>query len=186
MKRILLAGVLAGLTMFVWAFVSHMLLPIGTMGISVLPNEAAVMSAMKASIGEPGLYFFPYEGAEGTEAEVKAFTERYQAGPRGVLIYHPDGADPLDPRSLVGELIFNILAALVAGWIISRVPGGTGDRAWYVALFGLIGWMSISASEWLWYGFPFDFVLGVLIDQLIGWFLVGMVLAKMIKAPARA
>ncbi len=186
MKRILLAGVAAGLTMFVWGFISHMFLPIGEMGVDVMPNEAAVVSALQLSITEPGFYLFPYEGSTGTEAEVEAHMERYKAGPRGVLVYNPEGGDPMMTRSLVGELIFNILAALCAGWIVSRIPGGTGDRAWYVALLGIIGWMSISASHWLWYGFPFDYVLGELIGNLVGWFLVGLVLAKMIQAPAPA
>ena len=62
--RILLAGVLAGIAMFVWTSIAHMALPLGEAGINEIPNESAVLSAMQSSIGDnAGLYIFPHPGA---------------------------------------------------------------------------------------------------------------------------
>jgi len=59
-KRILLAGILGGIAMFVWASLAHMVLPLGQTGIKEIPNEAAVLSAMRSSLGEKsGFYMFP-------------------------------------------------------------------------------------------------------------------------------
>ena len=50
--RILLAGVLGGIAMFVWTSIAHMALPLGEAGINEIPNESVVLSAMQSSIGE--------------------------------------------------------------------------------------------------------------------------------------
>jgi hypothetical protein len=50
--RILLAGVLGGIAMFVWTSIAHMALPLGEAGINEIPNRSVVLSAMQSSIGE--------------------------------------------------------------------------------------------------------------------------------------
>jgi hypothetical protein len=58
--RILLAGILGGIVMFIWTSIAHMALPLGEAGIGEIPNESVVLSAMQSSIGEKtGLYIFP-------------------------------------------------------------------------------------------------------------------------------
>src|SRR5215469_17816680 len=58
--RILLAGVLGGIAMFVWTSIAHMALPLGEAGIAEIPNEPTVLTAMQGSMGEKaGLYIFP-------------------------------------------------------------------------------------------------------------------------------
>ena len=57
--KILLAGILGGIVMFIWTSVAHIFLPLGEVGISEIPNESAVLSAMQSNIGEQtGLYIF--------------------------------------------------------------------------------------------------------------------------------
>ena len=57
--RILLAGVLGGVVMFVWTSIAHMALPLGQAGINEIPNESALLSAMQSSMGEKsGLFIF--------------------------------------------------------------------------------------------------------------------------------
>jgi len=50
--RILLAGVLGGIVMFVWTSIAHMALPLGEAGIGEIPNESVELSTMQSSIGE--------------------------------------------------------------------------------------------------------------------------------------
>ena len=58
--RILLAGVLGGIVMFIWTSIAHMPLPLGEAGINEIPNESAVLGAMQSSIGDtPTFIFFP-------------------------------------------------------------------------------------------------------------------------------
>jgi hypothetical protein len=58
-KRILLAGMLGGLALFLWETVAHVVSPLGEAGIRALSNEQAVLAALKENVKEPGFYFFP-------------------------------------------------------------------------------------------------------------------------------
>ena len=53
MVKILIGGVVGGIIIFFWGFVSHMVLPIGEMGIKQVPNEDALAAAMKADVPGP-------------------------------------------------------------------------------------------------------------------------------------
>jgi hypothetical protein len=57
--RILLAGILGGIVMFIWTSIAHMALPLGEAGIREIPNESAVVNAMQSSIADQtDLYIF--------------------------------------------------------------------------------------------------------------------------------
>ncbi len=62
-KRIVLAGLAGGVAMFVWTSVAHLVLPLGEAGVQQIDNDAPVLSALQASLGQKsGLYFFPNMG----------------------------------------------------------------------------------------------------------------------------
>ena len=59
--RILIAGLLGAIAMFVWTSFAHMATPLDSAGFSQMKNESVVLSAMKSGVGEKrGLYFFPW------------------------------------------------------------------------------------------------------------------------------
>jgi hypothetical protein len=61
--KILLAGILGAIAMFIWTAIAHMALPLGEAGVTEIPNESAVLSTMQSNIGEQtGLYIFPGMG----------------------------------------------------------------------------------------------------------------------------
>jgi hypothetical protein len=57
--RILLAGILGGIAMFVWTSIAHMALPLGEAGINEIPNESAVLIAMQSSMGNGINFHYP-------------------------------------------------------------------------------------------------------------------------------
>lgn len=184
--RIVLAGIIAGVVVFIWGALSHMVLGLGQTGIKRIPDEAAVVSALRGSIDQPGFYFFPYlvEG-EGADAQ-RRWEQALREGPRGVLIYQPAGAAPLSQRQLVTELLTNVAAALLAAWMLAKAAGslpGLGARIAFVGLLGLFASLVTDVPYWNWYGFPADFTRGAILDQLISWTLAGLVLGAMIRRP---
>jgi len=186
MKKILIGGIVGGIVVFAWGAVAHMVLPLGKMGIRQMPNEDAVLGAMKQSIREPGLYFFPGMdmSREPSQEERQAWTARYAAGPVGILIYHPQGETPVSPKQLSTQLATDIAAALIAAILLSQTGAGFLGRVLFVALLGPFSWVTISVPHWNWYGFPSDFTTGEAIDQVVGWFLGGLALAAIVKKPA--
>jgi len=51
----------------------------------------------------------------------------------------------------------------------------------FVTLLGLSAWVAIAIPYWNWYGFPTDFTMGKGIEQVLGFFLAGLVLAAIVK-----
>ena len=183
MGRRLLAAIAGGIVVFLWSALSHMALPLGTAGISAIPNEERMAQAIRGVITEPGLYFFPaFEPSRKmTAEEERAFTERYRRGPTGILVVRPGGVDPLDPSQFVIELLGDILAAGVAAFILAALPGPFLARAASVGLMGVFEWADISVSYWNWYKFPTAYTGAALVDQVVGWLLAGLVMALVLR-----
>lgn len=192
-KRILLGGVLGGIALFLWSSITHMVLPLGEVGVQQMQNEEPVLTAMRSSIQAPGFYFFPGMDrspgmtAEQQEAATQEWQTKYNTGPWGILIYHPPGTSSSFPVQLTRELLTNIVSALLAAFLLSRALGGLssfGMRVAFVALLGLFASVAGDIPYWNWYGFPTNYTLAQLTDQVSGFAVVGLVLGGIVKKPA--
>jgi hypothetical protein len=177
MGKVILAGIVAGVALFIWGAVEHMMTPIGEMGITGHPHEAMLVPAIQQTTPEPGLYMFPWMdmSKKPTKEEEKAWAEKFKTGPHGILILGANGEDPMPPSRLVKELASNILTAIVAAFLLAKLASGLGGFVSAGVMTFLIGWMSISVPSWNWYSFPAPFVLAELIDQVVAGALVGLV-----------
>src|SRR6185312_6683643 len=92
-KKILLAGILGGLALFMWGGLSHMALGLGNVGIENI--QRPVYNSMKTSITHAGFYFIPENDGKGN------MKDEYKGGPTGILIFKPTGAG----ASMTGQLI---------------------------------------------------------------------------------
>ncbi|MFB3909499.1 MAG: hypothetical protein ACE15D_13980 [Candidatus Eisenbacteria bacterium] len=185
-KRILLAGLAGGIVLFVWSSFSHMALPIGEMGLSTLGHEQPVLDALRANVDADGLYFYPQmpPGMAGRKAQ-EQWAQKIRSGPSGLLLIHVAGSEPMTPWQIVIELLTNLIACILVAallWWLHIRPLSAGFVG---ALLGFLGWLNISASYWNWYGFPAAFVIGEGIDQIIGWFLAGLVISAVLWTGAR-
>ena len=184
MKRLILGAFLAGITVFIWGLVSHMLLPIGEIGVKVIPNEAAVVQKIGENLTEPGVYLFPgYDTKQPSSKDAEAaWSKKYEAGPNGFLVYQPQGTAPLNPFSFLWELIASVMGALLAGFIAFK---SGAEKYWCkvgtVTFMGLFAWIAISIPYWNWYRFPWNFTFSQGIDEVVGWFIAGLVIAWIVK-----
>jgi len=178
MNRRILAGLLGGLVAFVWSSIAHTVLPLGEAGVSTLPDERPVLTALQENIPHAGLYLFP--APVGGEV-----MENYESNPSGILVYQPPGRVFSFPRLLGVELGATLLAGFIVATLLSRGPLTVGSGAFLGALFGLFAWFSISVSYWNWYAFPRNFVYAEGADQVIGWLLGGAVMALVLGRDRR-
>jgi hypothetical protein len=181
-KRILLAGILGGIALFLWGGLSHMALGLGEIGVQALPQQQSTVDAMKASIAKSGFYFFPHGDTS------RNLTPAEANGPWGILIYHPTGASFAMSHLLVNECILNIVQALLAAFLLSLATGlgGYVSRVGFVAALGLLATIGISIEYWNWYGFPANYTAATVADKFVGFLIVGLVAAALIRpAPAR-
>ncbi len=190
-KRNLLTGALAGVAMFFWGFISHAVLGLGDAGIRELNGEEKILAALRDNIKEPGFYFFPGGGGARTaptaaqrDAAMKAWQDRFKAGPWGIMIYHPEGTVPMSPGQLMLQALTDVVLGVLLALLLAKVSASLtsfGARITFIAVIGLIAGIALLVPYWNWYGFPTNFTVASLADQLIGFCAAGLILAALIK-----
>jgi hypothetical protein len=177
--RVLIAGLLGGLAMFVWTSISHVLTPLGFIGFSQMPAEQAVIDTAHASIGDKsGLYIFPYADPNDPKM-MEIVTEKSKTGPSGLVVYHApgEGAEMM-PGTLVAEFLKETAQALIAAFLVSlMIPLGFAMRVGAVVLIGVSAAIATNVSYWIWYGFPLDYTLAQIFIELVGAAFAGVAIA---------
>src|SRR6266496_4335358 len=187
--KILSAGILGGLAMFIWTSIAHMALPLGEAGIGEIPNESAVLSAMQSNVGDQtGLYIFPGLGVgnnptrqEKSEA-MKHMAEKIAANPSGILMYHARGRPFTLGKSLGIEFATELLEAILAVFLLAQTRiASFGGRVGFVLVAGILAAIATNVSYWNWYGFPSVYIGSYMLIQIVGFFVVGIVAALVLK-----
>lgn len=182
MKRIILAAILGGLIVFVWSAISHMFTPLGGAGLSVLPNEGPVLDALRANVPKSGLYFFP--GMDMSKEPTPEWRAKFKQGPSGLIAITAGPGQEMFPKQLGSELVTNIIGAYIAAILAAMMVGSIMRRAFAITLLAIFASVSLTFSYWIWYGFPAAFVLGEMVTETVGWFLAGLVIAKLVPPAA--
>ncbi|PYJ79179.1 MAG: hypothetical protein DME69_05760 [Verrucomicrobia bacterium] len=187
--KILLAGILGGVVMFIWTSIAHMALPLGEAGLREIPNESAVLGAMQNNIGEQtGLYIFPAPGVgknatrqEKNEA-MKHMGEKMATNPSGILMYHAPGRPFTLGKWLGIEFGTELLEAILVLFLLAqtRIASFAG-RVGFVLAAGILAAIATNVSYWNWYGFPGVYTAGYMFIQIVGFFLVGIVAAFVLR-----
>jgi hypothetical protein len=187
--RILLAGILGGIVMFIWTSIAHMALPLGEAGIGEIPNESVVLSAMQSSMGEKtGLYIFPGLGVgknatrEQKNEAMKQMQQRIAANPSGILMYHPPGRQFAFGKSLAVEFSTEVLLAILVVWLLAQTRiGSFVGRIGFVLIAGIMAAITTNVSYWNWYGFPGAYTASYILIEIVGFLLVGVVAALLLR-----
>jgi uncharacterized membrane protein YkgB len=183
--KIVFAGVLGGIAMFIWTSIAHMFLPLGEAGIAEIPNESAVLSAMQSNIGnQTGLYIFPGPGVgknatrqEKNEA-MKHMAEKMAANPSGILMYHAPGRPFTFGKWLGIEFATELLESILVVFLLAQTAiVSFAGRIGFVLVAGILAAIATNVSYWNWYGFPCLNTASYMFIQIIGFLCVGIVAA---------
>ena len=163
-KFYLLAALLGGIVLFAWGAVAHMAIPFWDDVMLQVPNEQAVVDALKSSGVSNGIYY----------------------GMQGMLLVTFFGHGMSDNAGMgsymVAEFISDVLVALVLAWLLLRINvRGTLNRGFYAGIIGVFGWLSINVSSWIWYHYPLAYISLEAVDNVPGTFLAGLVIAWLMK-----
>lgn len=191
MKRVFLAGFVGGVLLFSWGSLSHMGIGLGNTGVQQLPQEQPVFTALRANIPQAGFYFFPglrtapaaNATAQQRTAAMKEFEQKYERGPYGILIYHPNGTNPMSPRQLLVEFALNLAQAFILAIVVWQAKGLTSFhlRVGLVVLVGILAAITTNIEYWNWYGFPGNYTVAYMFDKVVGFLVVGIAIAAVLK-----
>lgn len=181
MKRIVLAGLLGGLAVFVWGSVSWVLLPWHLATMHPIPDGEAVTEALVTRVTAPGIYLYPGVAEPGQEDVVEA---RYRRGPNiNFLAYAPVGTAPMSPAPFLRGFLLCVVTAWLAAALLARAAPtlpGYAHRVLYVALLGGFAALATRLVDWNWMSFPLDYTLVMAADLVLAWLAGGLVIAALI------
>ena len=193
--RAFAAAILGGITMFIWSFLAHDLLPLGETGMREFKNEAAMLDALKTNLGDAhGLYHFPGHkaGPNATRQEksdaMKRAMEKAASGPSGVLLYH--STREFSFGKLLGiEFATELLEAMLVVFLLTQTGiESFSGRIGFVFVAGILAAITTNLPYWNWYGFPSNYTAAYMSIEIIGFLCVGLVAALLLKnkSPASA
>lgn len=179
-KRALIAALVGSVAMYLWSSLAHVVLPLGAIGISVIPNEQALLANLHATLGEAsGFYMFPDFGGS---PDMQQYGQKLAVNPSGMIIYHPPGAKPMTPGQLITEFLVELAETLLAVFLLAQTGLKTfGARAGFIITAGLLASLGTNVSYWNWYGFPSSYTLAYMCIQLFGFVVAGLIVAALMK-----
>lgn len=188
MKKLLISALAGGVALFIWGWLAWVL-PIHTGSMRTINNEEAVITAMEMNIEQRGVYVFPGMSAAADQTATDEWTQKYEEGPVGMIIYDPAGSNPMSPAQMIIGLIISILSAFFVSWFLSRSTAAASTyiaRVAYCGMLGIFVSVSVHLVNWNWMGFPPDYSIAWIIDTVIGWVVAGLAISAIIKMPKPA
>jgi len=184
MKKLILATLLGMVALFVWQFIAWTVVMLHESTLSSYPGDTEVIKELTVNLPSTGVYYYPPMPAESGGEAMNAWVAQHKAGPLLTISIMKEGADPYNPLPFVWGIIINFLMVLLVAYILNRTLSAWPryfQRVGFVIAFSVFAWLGSSALNSIWLYQPWDYSLVMLADLIIGWTLVGLILAWMIK-----
>ena len=178
MTTLLLASLLSAVLVFLFSSIVHMATPWHAGDFSKLPNEDAVMAALRPFRLAPGSYVMPRPSSM-KDMGTPEFKEKHRLGPSAMLHVLPGGQMGMG-KQLAGWFVYSAIVALMAGSITSRGLGVGAPFMAVVKFVGAIAFVSYSVGTWpesIWYNRSWIVTLKSTIDGVIYGGLTGLAFA---------
>jgi hypothetical protein len=113
---------------------------------------------------------------------MKQMQQRIAANPSGILMYHPPGRPFAFGKSLIVEFSTEVLQAILVIWLLAQTRiGSFVGRVGFVLIAGILAAITTNVSYWNWYGFPGVYTASYILIEIIGFFLIGIVAALLLR-----
>ena len=185
MKKIIVAGLIAGIANFMAAFALQVS-GLHDLKISRFEDEKAVEAVLRKNAPEPGFYFLPYadttglspkDAAKAKQALMKEIHKRMFV--TGAI--RPSGGKPIS-ESIILQLITCCLCSIaLAALLCGMGKKSFGRRLGVTFTIALFGFAAFMVPFWTWFGYPGSFILVELIDTVILWGVTGSVIALLFR-----
>lgn len=173
-RGVLFGGLMGGIVLFVWGFISWQLLPWHNATIGKFTDEKAVADAITANATEPGVYHIP------------ADPEDMTTGPIILATLRTKGMS----AAMIPELIVQFVIQFLSAAVVSLMVRQLRDRYYptrlaLIMLFGLGVGLACQLPYWNWFGFSIAYTGVQIADSVIAWTLAGVVIARVAVVPPK-
>lgn len=177
MVKIIKAGILGGVILFIWSAISWMALPWHKNTIHSFSVEKAVTQSIQSNAPFSGIYFLPSMHHQMSEATITTNAPE----PMIFAAVTLEGMHPM-MISMVISFITQLIAAFFVAWMLMQANNlRYVGRLCFVIIFALAAGVITDIPYWNWFGFDRAYTLVQFADLIIGWSLAGLALAKICK-----
>ena len=176
-KKVIFGALLGGFVLLLWQFAVRELLGVYDDAFVKLEDPAAVEAVLKENLTGSGMIKIPHPEPGNKEAEAKAM-EKLTTG------FSLFGAVNLAERHGFGAMLgvqfaLNVLASAVLMFVLLAAnPSTLGSRIALVLCFAMFAVLTELIPNWNWGGSSLAYIGRQIGEQIVGWALVGLVLAK--------
>ena len=176
-KKVIIGALLGGVVLLLWQFAVRELLGVYDDAFVKLEDPAAVEAVLKENLPGSGMIKIPHPEPGDTDAEAKAM-EKLTTG------FSLFGAVNLAGRHGFGAMLgvqfaLNVLASAVLMFVLLAAnPSTLGSRIALVLCFAVFAVLTELIPNWNWGGSSLAYIGRQIGEQIVGWALVGLVLAK--------
>ncbi len=188
-KKILKCAIVGGLVVFIWGLISWMVLPWHSNTFKQFQNENEVYEAIRDNASESGVYILPnmYVYKDGmSQSDVKRqMSDQHHMMSKGPVMFASisvEGMKGVSLKPFVTSLIIQIVGAGIITWMLLQSKfSAYRKQVIFVTIVGfLVGLLGLLPA-WNWWGFSGAYTFTCFADLLIGWFLAGLAIGKVIK-----
>lgn len=184
-KKHFKAAIIGGLIVFLWGVFAWMVLPWHKSSIRKFTNESSVAEAIRDNAPSSGIYQLPNTMSfhEGTSRkEMSRAMELMDKGPCMFAAVKLQGIGKMTAWPFVATLILQIIGAFIVVWMLMQTKAlNFKKQVGFITVFGFaVGFLG-TLPDWIWNGFPIGFVSMIIVDTVVGWFLAGLCIAKVLK-----
>jgi hypothetical protein len=113
---------------------------------------------------------------------MKQMHQRIAANPSGLLMYHPPGRQFAFGKSLAVEFSTEVLQSILVIWLLAQTRiGSFVGRVGFVLIAGILAAITTNVSFWNWYGFPGVYIASYILIEIVGFVLVGVTAALLLR-----
>ncbi len=176
-KKVIIGALLGGVVLLLWQFAVRELLGVYDDAFVELEDPAAVEAVLKENLSGSGMIVIPHPEPGDTDAEAKAM-EKLTTG------FSLFGAVNLAGRNSFGtalgtQFALNVLASAVLMFVLLAAnPSTLGSRIALVLCFAVFAVLTELIPNWNWGGSSLAYIGRQIGEQIVGWALVGLALAK--------
>ncbi len=180
MFKFSLKGTFAGgVVAILWCLFSWIILP--WHHFSGVKNELELTGVISTSMEEKGVYVLPNLPDSFDDESLKNYQERKFKGPSGIFFVSPNGV-----RSFGFSMVLFLFGCFFVSFLFSILLNlvllqSILQKAVLVSFAAMAGGVACTFPYFVWWHFPFSWMVVHLLDIGIGWFLGGLALAKFSK-----
>lgn len=184
-KTHLKCAVIGGLIVFIWGIFSWMVFPWHQSCFNKFTNESSVASAIRDNAPVNGVYVLPNTfgyNDQTSQSEMKRGMDMMENGPFMFAVVRPFGIGKMSIKPFIFQLIIQIIGAFILTWMLMQTKGLSFKKTvGFCTLFGLSVGILSQLPDWNWWGFSIGYIFANLIDFIIGWWLAGLAIAKVLR-----